>query len=193
MHTCAIRALVSSEQKPPYPFFSIPSSCRYILSITNEDEIREYVVDLIQGTDGKKSWFVEELLARWRKSSQLPSEPLPAYRKKDGERYGEEGIEVSNKVVSVILFINNYMPRMPVTGPISVLRDSVKPIFIHQVRVQGHLSLAGSYPAFLCAYARFQRLWKCLGLETKRKRVNAKGGTSRRHLCMLSQVHMWRK
>ncbi|KAM9223781.1 activating signal cointegrator 1 [Leptosomus discolor] len=56
---------------------------RYILSITNEDEIREYVIDLIQGTDGKKSQFVEELLARWRKSSQLPSEPLPAYRKKD--------------------------------------------------------------------------------------------------------------
>ncbi|XP_009874384.1 PREDICTED: activating signal cointegrator 1, partial [Apaloderma vittatum] len=55
----------------------------YILSITNEEEIREYVVDLIQGTDGKKSWFVEELLARWRKSCQLPSEPLPAYRKKD--------------------------------------------------------------------------------------------------------------
>ncbi|NXG61398.1 TRIP4 protein, partial [Hemiprocne comata] len=56
---------------------------RYILSITNEDEIREYVVDLLQGTDGRKSWFVEELLARWRKSSQPPSEPLPAYRKKD--------------------------------------------------------------------------------------------------------------
>ncbi|KAM6409577.1 activating signal cointegrator 1 [Rhynochetos jubatus] len=56
---------------------------RYILSITNEDEIREYVVDLIQGTDGKKSQFVEELLGRWRKSSQHPSEPLPAYRKKD--------------------------------------------------------------------------------------------------------------
>ncbi|NXH22432.1 TRIP4 protein, partial [Bucco capensis] len=56
---------------------------RYILSITNEEEIREYVVDLIQGTDGPKSWFVEELLARWRKSSQLPSEPLPIYWKKD--------------------------------------------------------------------------------------------------------------
>ncbi|XP_059338202.1 activating signal cointegrator 1 isoform X2 [Ammospiza nelsoni] len=56
---------------------------RYILSITNEEEIREYVVDLVQGTDGKKSWFVEELLSRWRKSAQLPSEPFPAYRKKD--------------------------------------------------------------------------------------------------------------
>uniref|UniRef100_A0A8B9ZCT5 Activating signal cointegrator 1 n=1 Tax=Buteo japonicus TaxID=224669 RepID=A0A8B9ZCT5_9AVES len=69
----------------------------YILSITNEDEIREYVVDLIQGTDGKKSRFLEELLARWRKSSQLPSEPLPAYRKKDGEWYGEEGIKGKRK------------------------------------------------------------------------------------------------
>uniref|UniRef100_A0A8B9UKX9 Activating signal cointegrator 1 n=1 Tax=Anas zonorhyncha TaxID=75864 RepID=A0A8B9UKX9_9AVES len=56
---------------------------RYILSISDEDEIREYVVDLLQGTEGKKSRFVEELLSRWRKSSQLPSEPLPAYRKKD--------------------------------------------------------------------------------------------------------------
>ncbi|KAM9515323.1 activating signal cointegrator 1 [Guaruba guarouba] len=56
---------------------------RYILSITNEDEIREYIVDLIQGTDGKKSQFVEELLAQWRKCSQLPLEPVPAYRKRD--------------------------------------------------------------------------------------------------------------
>lgn len=84
------------------------------MSITNEDEIREYVIDLIQGTDGKKSRFVEELLARWRKSSQVPSEPLPAYQKKDGEWHEQEGIEVSNKLVSVILFINNYKLRMPV-------------------------------------------------------------------------------
>ncbi|NXP11284.1 TRIP4 protein, partial [Thinocorus orbignyianus] len=68
---------------------------RYILSITNEDEIREYVIDLIQGTDGDKSRFVEELLSRWRKSSQLPSEPLPGYRKKDETsevpRAGDQG------------------------------------------------------------------------------------------------------
>ncbi|XP_053933954.1 activating signal cointegrator 1 isoform X5 [Cuculus canorus] len=56
---------------------------RYMLSIRSEEEIREYIVDLLQGTDGKKSQFVEELLARWQKSSQLPAEPLPGYRKKD--------------------------------------------------------------------------------------------------------------
>ncbi|NXL90961.1 TRIP4 protein, partial [Alectura lathami] len=55
----------------------------YILSITDEDEIREYVVDLLQGTEGKKGRFVDELLARWRQSSQPPAEPLPTYRKKD--------------------------------------------------------------------------------------------------------------
>ncbi|NXW41958.1 TRIP4 protein, partial [Nyctiprogne leucopyga] len=74
---------------------------RYILSITNEDEIREYVVDLIQGTDGKKSWFVEELLARWRQSSQLSSEPLPGYRKKDetseAPRAGDQAKKVKRK------------------------------------------------------------------------------------------------
>ncbi|NXI39168.1 TRIP4 protein, partial [Galbula dea] len=68
---------------------------RYILSITNEDEIREYVIDLIQGTEGQKSRFVEELLARWRKSSQLPSERLPLYRKKEepseAPRAGDQG------------------------------------------------------------------------------------------------------
>ncbi|XP_040536002.1 activating signal cointegrator 1 isoform X1 [Gallus gallus] len=56
---------------------------RYILSITSEDEIREYVVDLLQGTEGRKGRFVEELLSRWQQSSQSPAEPLPAYRKKD--------------------------------------------------------------------------------------------------------------
>ena len=153
MHTRAVRLLASSEQKPHSPFFSILSPCRYILSITNEDEIREYVVDLIQGTDGKKGWFVEELLARWRKSSQLLSEPLPAYRKKDGEWYGEEGIEVSNKLVSVVLFINNYMPRKPVAGPISVCRDGVKPIFIHQELRDIFLLLVVTQPFFVLTHA----------------------------------------
>ncbi|NXV76422.1 TRIP4 protein, partial [Atlantisia rogersi] len=56
---------------------------RYILSITNEDELREYVIDLLQGTDGRKSGFVEELLARWRKASQPMPEPMPACRRRD--------------------------------------------------------------------------------------------------------------
>nr|XP_014124833.2 activating signal cointegrator 1 [Zonotrichia albicollis] len=73
----------SADHPLPHPCLSTPARFRYILSITNEEEIREYVVDLVQGTDGKKSWFVEELLSRWRKSAQLPSEPFPAYRKKD--------------------------------------------------------------------------------------------------------------
>lgn len=76
------------------------------MSITDEDEIREYVVDLVQGTDGKKSWFVEELLARWRKSAQLPSEPFPVYRKKDGE-----WCRVENSQINVVIVVtNNSMP-----------------------------------------------------------------------------------
>ncbi|XP_054858937.1 activating signal cointegrator 1 [Eublepharis macularius] len=57
---------------------------QYILSIENEEEIREYVADLVQGTDGKKRKFVDELVARWQRSCELTtSDPLPLYRKKD--------------------------------------------------------------------------------------------------------------
>nr|XP_056721884.1 activating signal cointegrator 1 [Euleptes europaea] len=57
---------------------------QYILCIDNEEEIREYVTDLVQGTDGKKQQFVDELVARWQRSCQTTtSDPLPSYRKKD--------------------------------------------------------------------------------------------------------------
>jgi len=40
---------------------------RYILSIDNADEIVEYVGDLLQGTEGKKQEFVDELVQRWQR------------------------------------------------------------------------------------------------------------------------------
>lgn len=39
---------------------------RYILSIEKAEEVEEYVGDLLQGTDGKKRLFINQLLARWR-------------------------------------------------------------------------------------------------------------------------------
>ncbi|XP_052002347.1 activating signal cointegrator 1 isoform X1 [Xyrauchen texanus] len=39
---------------------------RYILSIDNADEIVEYLGDLLQGTEGKKKEFVDELVLRWQ-------------------------------------------------------------------------------------------------------------------------------
>ncbi|KGL73888.1 Activating signal cointegrator 1, partial [Tinamus guttatus] len=56
---------------------------RYILSIRSEEEIREYIADLLQGSDGEKCRFVEELLARWRRAIQQPPAPGPACRRKD--------------------------------------------------------------------------------------------------------------
>uniref|UniRef100_A0A3Q2QRI9 Activating signal cointegrator 1 n=1 Tax=Fundulus heteroclitus TaxID=8078 RepID=A0A3Q2QRI9_FUNHE len=40
---------------------------RYILSIERPEEIEEYVGDLLQGTDGAKGQFIDELLSRWKK------------------------------------------------------------------------------------------------------------------------------
>ncbi|XP_007426827.2 activating signal cointegrator 1 [Python bivittatus] len=56
---------------------------QYILSINDEEEIREYVTDLIQGKDGKKKYFVDELVARWKQSCSTTSDPLQLYQKKD--------------------------------------------------------------------------------------------------------------
>ncbi|XP_047437437.1 activating signal cointegrator 1 [Mugil cephalus] len=43
---------------------------RYILSIEKAEEIEEYVGDLLQGTDGRKGLFIDELLGRWRKTQR---------------------------------------------------------------------------------------------------------------------------
>ncbi|XP_032089021.1 activating signal cointegrator 1-like [Thamnophis elegans] len=56
---------------------------QYILSIDDEEEIREYVTDLIQGRDGQKKCFIDELVARWKQSRSTTLDPLPLYQKKD--------------------------------------------------------------------------------------------------------------
>lgn len=43
---------------------------RYILSIEKPEEIEEYVGDLLQGTDGRKGHFIDELLSRWKKTQR---------------------------------------------------------------------------------------------------------------------------
>uniref|UniRef100_A0A8C5FVU2 Thyroid hormone receptor interactor 4 n=1 Tax=Gadus morhua TaxID=8049 RepID=A0A8C5FVU2_GADMO len=41
---------------------------RYILDIETAEEIEEYVGDLLQGTDGRKRHFIDELLIRWQRT-----------------------------------------------------------------------------------------------------------------------------
>ncbi|KAI1889412.1 hypothetical protein AGOR_G00162610 [Albula goreensis] len=45
---------------------------QYILSIDNAEEMAEYVGDLVQGTEGRKRQFIDELVARWQ-SSRRPA------------------------------------------------------------------------------------------------------------------------
>ncbi|XP_023282500.1 activating signal cointegrator 1 [Seriola lalandi dorsalis] len=42
----------------------------YILSIETAEEIEEYMGDLLQGTDGLKRQFTDELLSRWKKTQR---------------------------------------------------------------------------------------------------------------------------
>ncbi|KAI3377421.1 hypothetical protein L3Q82_008611, partial [Scortum barcoo] len=43
---------------------------QYILSIEKAEEIEEYVGDLLQGTDGRKGQFIDDLLSRWKKTKR---------------------------------------------------------------------------------------------------------------------------
>ncbi|XP_070763674.1 activating signal cointegrator 1 [Enoplosus armatus] len=43
---------------------------QYILSIEKAEEIEEYVGDLLQGTDGRKGQFIDDLLCRWKKTQR---------------------------------------------------------------------------------------------------------------------------
>nr|KAF6488123.1 thyroid hormone receptor interactor 4 [Rousettus aegyptiacus] len=43
---------------------------QYVLSIESAEEIREYVTDLLQGNEGKKGQFIEELINKWQKNDQ---------------------------------------------------------------------------------------------------------------------------
>ncbi|KAF6719058.1 Activating signal cointegrator 1 [Oryzias melastigma] len=47
---------------------------QYILSIEKAEEIEEYVGDLLQGTDGRKKQFIDELLSRWMRSKRQSSD-----------------------------------------------------------------------------------------------------------------------
>ncbi|MGH0115353.1 UNVERIFIED_CONTAM: hypothetical protein FKN15_006781 [Acipenser sinensis] len=75
-----------SEQHFPSSSCSLvnPSQLHmYILSIESAEEIEEYVGDLIQGTDGKKRQFIDELLEKWQRSRQRAPESVQLYRRNE--------------------------------------------------------------------------------------------------------------
>ena len=52
---------------------------RYILDIETAEEIEEYVGDLLQGTDGRRRHFIDELLIRWQRTQRLVTDNNPAH------------------------------------------------------------------------------------------------------------------
>lgn len=53
------------------------------MSIDNEEEIAEYVGDLLQGTDGKKKQFIDELLDRWQRTQRQTPDGAGLFHTKD--------------------------------------------------------------------------------------------------------------
>ncbi|XP_041849448.1 activating signal cointegrator 1 [Melanotaenia boesemani] len=56
---------------------------QYILSIEKAEEIEEYVGDLLQGTDGRKGLFIDELLSRWKKTQRQSTDTAGLFVLKD--------------------------------------------------------------------------------------------------------------
>ncbi|KAK7912409.1 hypothetical protein WMY93_012620 [Mugilogobius chulae] len=52
---------------------------KYILTIENREELEEYVGDLLQGTDGRKRHFIDELLKRWERSQRTSADTAGLY------------------------------------------------------------------------------------------------------------------
>lgn len=65
-----------------------PCCFRYIISIENEDEIVEYVEDLLQGTEGKKKEFIEDLVQRWQ-SCRSPAPYVSGLKPRKDEAMGK--------------------------------------------------------------------------------------------------------
>lgn len=58
------------------------------MSIESDEEMREYVTDLLQGNEGRKGQFIEELISKWQKNDQeVISDALQQSFKKDGKSY----------------------------------------------------------------------------------------------------------
>ncbi|XP_016339469.1 activating signal cointegrator 1 [Sinocyclocheilus anshuiensis] len=67
---------------------------QYILSIDNADEIVEYVGDLLQGTEGNKEDFVDELVQRWQRCQMQAPDGLGGVLKKEAIM---EGLDTATK------------------------------------------------------------------------------------------------
>ncbi|XP_073691804.1 activating signal cointegrator 1 [Garra rufa] len=67
---------------------------QYILSIDSADEIVEYVGDLLQGTEGNKKDFVDELVQRWQRCQIQAPDGLGDVLKKEAVM---EGLDTTTK------------------------------------------------------------------------------------------------
>uniref|UniRef100_A0A6J0USP5 Activating signal cointegrator 1 isoform X1 n=1 Tax=Pogona vitticeps TaxID=103695 RepID=A0A6J0USP5_9SAUR len=102
---------------------------QYILSIEDQEEFREYVTDLIQGTDGKKKCFIDEFIARWQKTYQATSDPLLLHRKKDDilevSRLGDQtkrGRRKGRNKVEAPVYIEAEQPAEQVKTPLDLAK-----------------------------------------------------------------------
>ncbi|KAI9532096.1 hypothetical protein NQZ68_034984 [Dissostichus eleginoides] len=56
---------------------------QYVLSIENAEEIKDYMGDLLQGTDGRKGLFIDEFVSRWMKTQRQTTDSSSLFHLKE--------------------------------------------------------------------------------------------------------------
>lgn len=83
MFSTFIPVMISESHTVSYLYLYL---LRYVLSIESAEELREYVTDLLQGNEGKKGQFIEDLITKWQKNDQeLIPDSFQQCLKKDGK------------------------------------------------------------------------------------------------------------
>lgn len=105
---------------------------KYILTIENREELEEYVGDLLQGTDGRKKHFIDELLKKWERT-QRPSmdtpglfvlkEPVPSAESPDTSRESQKKSKRKGRNKEVLSISQAEPEPEPVKTPVDQARS----------------------------------------------------------------------
>ncbi|XP_075713946.1 activating signal cointegrator 1 [Rhinoderma darwinii] len=98
---------------------------QYILSIDTEEEVEEYINDLIQGYNEQKQVFINDLKIRWQRTRNPHSSPsAPIYRKDD--TLGIQGLSSTDQLKKGRRKGRNKLEPLPTSSVTATAAEEVK-------------------------------------------------------------------
>ncbi|XP_056428631.1 activating signal cointegrator 1 [Hyla sarda] len=98
---------------------------QYILSIDTEEEIEEYINDLIQGSDGQKLDFINDLKIRWQRIRNLHNSSATSSNMKD-DMPGMQGLSFADQTKKGRRKGRNKLEPLPTSSVTATPPEEVK-------------------------------------------------------------------